>query len=131
MTYKLVSKEELDGMEFTEKFGMINIYSCPNCRHLTTYLYLADRITPHVILCSQCGGEAYTQIADIRQPSLIWYRPKGLKELQTLADAAYEITKAEFSDVSKDVARAKILTNYIEHYNLGGLFATSIVRSGL
>ncbi len=103
---------------FTEKTGMINVYAC-GCGHTVTYIYMDDGVTPRMIRCDSCGGESYSQFDSMKQPARYWYRPKGIKELRSIAEAAYEIGKDKMTV-------DWILRNYVEHYNNGGLFARMI-----
>ncbi len=122
MNYSLVTESE----EFTEKKGMINIYAC-GCGRVVVYGYEDNGVTPNIIICDQCGGEAFSQFEQVTQPSRIWYRPSSLEELEKIAEAAWA-AGADTIYCNEDKAKmiGSIFSNYVEHYNNGGLFARMV-----
>ena len=118
MKFVLLTKAEVEQRKFKEKAGMINVYTCPSCRQSIVYLYIDSGETPGMILCHHCGGEAFSQLSGVRQPSRYWYRPKDMEELKAIAKAACEI----YADGNEE----DVLQDYIIHYNMGGLFARII-----
>jgi len=123
MKYTMLSKEIVEEEKFEERRGMINIYVCGDCKNVVTYLYADSGVTPIEIECDCCGKRMFSQFSSVRQPSKVWYRPKSLKELEDIADAAYTHCYADSNGKS---IKAKILADYIEWYNIGGLFAISM-----
>lgn len=123
MTYELVTEFG----EFTEKCGMINVYACGACGAVVVYGYEDGGVTPHVIICSECGMEAFSQFLQVTQPTRIWYRPKDISELESIAEAAWKFGKdTVYVGEDKDKMISTIFSNYVKHYNEGGLFARMI-----
>ena len=131
MQNKMLTKEELDKQEFVEKAGMINCYLCESCGNFVIYLYQASGTTPNKITCLKCGELMQSQFAEVKQPTLMWYRPKDDKALRVLAEEAYIHGVANHIDMGDmKFAVEKIYSQYVDHYNAGGLFATAIIAGG-
>ncbi len=125
MRIELLPKSVVDSMEFEERGGNINVFSCPACRRSYTYLYAASGVTPGQVACI-CGQMAYSQFSLVSQPTLVWYRPENLKEIKEIVDRAYEADLELYADQDEREIKAQILQNFVEHYNLGGLFSRRI-----
>ena len=134
MTFELLKKENFTTRKFNQRAGMINVYTCGHCRQSVTYMYADSGETPHEIKCIYCGKSAFSQFSGLRQPAFVWYRPGSLAELEEIADNAWEVGICHgdiewdgVDEVAKKCIRAKILADYVEHYNMGGLFSRRVV----
>jgi hypothetical protein len=113
-----------------EKPGMLNVYICTECNFRVSYVYLDAGVTPPIMRCASCGKMSATTCgATGTQPDAIWYRPKDINELKDIRDAAFKHDEQHYIDLAKkertsikEIKRL-ILTNYIKHYNQGGLFS--------
>ena len=127
---KLLTKAQVEKKVFTEKKGMVNIYSCGNCRKTVMYFYVDSGETPLRITCVSCGADSFSQLSAMHQPERFWYRPKNLAELKVIVDMAYEFDKEEYQKTGESERDTKIIIMeaYIKYYNKGGLFAQTIEK---
>lgn len=130
MKLKLINKKKIQEMKFDEHMGMINLYACSHCKKVVMYFYMINGKTPTRLTCDNCGGDAFSQLPRVRQADRFWYRPNDIRELMDLTGEAYESVVKESLPPDHDTNKEKdkILKDYVKWYNMGGLFARSIVR---
>lgn len=62
----------------------VNCYTCRKCKHITKTIDRDTGVTPFVVNCERCNGEAqssfYIDIAPNQDPTFEWYRP-SVKEI--------------------------------------------------
>lgn len=128
MKNNMLSKEVVEKLEFNNQAGMIDVYAC-GCGITKVYLFHCSGLVPTMLTCA-CGGQMFSHMSSVTQPSCLWYRPKDEAELKSLAQAAYAhgILHGLYLDTDRDTAIAIISENYIAHYNKGGLFAAPMIR---
>jgi len=125
----ILPKSTIEKRKFNEQCGEVSVYTCPNCEDVIMYLYTDSGISPSALVCEHCQG-AMQRNRDIVQPTRYWYRPKTITEVRKLAEGAYEKYKETFNNHYKDWKKEdiiyKIMEEYVDHYNSGGLFSKSI-----
>ncbi len=123
----VIEKRLVDNDHF-EKKGMVNKYICTNCHTDLLMYYEEPGVSPYTIKCHQCGGEMVTANCKIRQIDCVWYRPRNLKELEQIAEDAYQNDKVFYEliidqkNTTKEAIIEEIICGYVDHYNKCGLF---------
>ena len=117
MNYEVLSRPEIEQREFSSKAGMLAVYAC-GCGEIIVYLFQDPGEVPGRIICAKCKVESMFRQFNCRQPTRVWYRPKDVTELMAVAKAAHKYTG--------EGTIKEIFENYVEHYNLGGLFSKEI-----
>ena len=105
--------------------GMLNVWTCHKCGHHTLGVHLDAGVTPMLMSCPGCGAQARSQWYRMRQPELLWIRPRDLKDLSDYTREAF-VALPEW--VKKTRAFSKFLADNIQHYNNGGLFPLKVDR---
>lgn len=79
--------------EYTERYGMINIYKCRKCNFDTVTINTDEGVTQFAIFCKQCGHpEAYSvmyRCCQHLEPHFEWFRPTE-GEVQEISQKEYD-----------------------------------------
>lgn len=120
---KPVEEVESQSSECPSTKGKINIWDCQQCGKSIICIHADTGVTPFMIRCSKCGGEARSRFYRVDQTlktaEFEWYRPRTVEEI-------IELTKAELKEYESDMPLDSAVNCQIEHYNNGGLFMRAV-----
>ena len=120
--YKRMSpREEIEerAEDCGSKRGMLNRWVCSACGNTIVGVHLDSGVTPFVMRCPKCGGDAHSRFYRVPQPDVVWFRPDSLHTL--IAHTKQEHAKLP-PTLRQRVKLDNCINESINHYNGGGLF---------
>ena len=105
----------------------INIYTCTHCGHQMITADAGKGVTPFMMTCVKCLGNAQSCFYKCDQtlmPQYLWFKPKTDDEFEVQYDK--ELQMYDDSSYGKMLNRTEIISANKEHVSKGGLLIKKV-----